>query len=326
MKAGAREGDAPVIVPPAPKPATTARAAVERSLPLLQRNDASFLKASGCVSCHNNSLTTITVATARKNGFRVDEREAQEQVKTIGDYLDGWRERALQNHGIPGDNDTIGYILLGLAAANYPPDTATDAMAILLKREQVPDGHWGIFAHRPPLEASDIQTTALSMRVLQIYAPKVRRAEYDKSISLAAAWLAKAEPQSTEDHAMRLMGLVWSRADVEAIRRAVSGLCAGQRSDGGWSQIPTLSSDAYATGEALVALQQSGVVPAGDPAIKRGIQFLMNTQAEDGSWHVGRRALPIQPYFESGFPYGRDQFISATATNWAATALAMAAK
>jgi len=35
--------------------------------------------------------------------------------------------------------------------------------------------------------------------------------------------------------------------------------------------------------------------------------------------------LPIQPYFESGFPHGRDQFISAAATNWAATALALAA-
>jgi len=325
VKAGAKEGDVPALTIPPPKPAVGIRVAVERSLPLLQKNDAAFLKASGCVSCHNNALAAVTMATARKNGFHVDEREVQEQLKTIGNYIESWRERTLQNQGIPGDNDTSGYILLGLAAANYPADTATDAMAILLKREQTPDGHWGIFAHRPPLEASDIETTALAVRALHVYAPKVKRAEYDKAVALAAAWLARAEPRCTEDRVFRLLGLTWTGADKDAIGRASSALTAEQRPDGGWAQIPTLSSDAYATGEALVALQQSGV-PADGAALQRGIQFLMNSQAEDGSWYVRRRALPLQPYFESGFPYGRDQFISASATNWATTALAMAAK
>jgi glycogen debranching enzyme len=54
------------------------------------------------------------------------------------------------------------------------------------------------------------------------------------------------------------------------------------------------------------------------------VQFLLNTQFADGSWFVRTRALPIQPHFESGFPFGRDQFISAAATNWATRALALA--
>jgi hypothetical protein len=33
------------------------------------------------------------------------------------------------------------------------------------------------------------------------------------------------------------------------------------------------------------------------------------------------RAIWLQPYFESGFPYGQDQFISAAGTVWAAMAL-----
>jgi hypothetical protein len=37
---------------------------------------------------------------------------------------------------------------------------------------------------------------------------------------------------------------------------------------------------------------------------------------------VASRAPKFQPYFESGFPYGRDQFISAAATSYAAIALA----
>ncbi len=54
------------------KPVTvrSPRAAVEKSLPLLQRADVAFLKAAGCVSCHNNSLFLMTAAAARRKGFR----------------------------------------------------------------------------------------------------------------------------------------------------------------------------------------------------------------------------------------------------------------
>jgi hypothetical protein len=36
-----------------------------------------------------------------------------------------------------------------------------------------------------------------------------------------------------------------------------------------------------------------------------------------GSWFVRKRAHATQIYFESGFPYGQHQYISAAATNWA---------
>jgi hypothetical protein len=39
---------------------------------------------------------------------------------------------------------------------------------------------------------------------------------------------------------------------------------------------------------------------------------------------VASRSLAFQTYFESGFPYGKDQFISAAASGWAAAALALA--
>jgi hypothetical protein len=52
------------------------------------------------------------------------------------------------------------------------------------------------------------------------------------------------------------------------------------------------------------------------------VQYLLRTQLEDGTWFVRSRAFGFQPYFESGFPHGKDQFISAAATSWAAMALA----
>jgi hypothetical protein len=82
-----------------------------------------------------------------------------------------------------------------------------------------------------------------------------------------------------------------------------------------------LASDAYATGHALVALQESRAINVANPAYQRGIRFLLGSQLEDGSWYVRTRAPAIQPCFDSDFPHGPDQFISAAATNWAAMAL-----
>jgi squalene cyclase len=234
--------------------------------------------------------------------------------------------------GIPGDSDSMGEILLGMVDAKDPPDPATDAMALFLKNHQAPDGRWFATAHRPPLESSDIQTTAVAMRDLQLYAPQAQRGDYDRAIERAAAWLTTAKPRTTQDRAYQLLGLAWAgnadsspiKQDSSLIKQDGAALIAEQRPDGGWAQLPTLSSDAFATGQALVALAQSGALAVTDPAYQRGVFFLMSTQLADGSWYVKRRALPIQPYFESGFPHGRDQFISAAATNWATTALALA--
>jgi ankyrin repeat protein/mono/diheme cytochrome c family protein len=329
LKAGApAAGEATTTAIPPALPARSPREAVERSIPLLQQTDVGFLKKSGCVSCHNNSLTAMSVSMARSHGIRVDEEIAQEQDEKTGRYLDAWRERALLGLGIAGDHDTISYILLGLAAEGYGATPATDAMARFLLNTQMPDGSWKILAHRPPIESNDVQVTATCLRALQVYAPRdaALRPAFDAAIRRAGAWLLRAEPTVTDGKAFRLLGLGWSHAGSSAIRKAAGTLSAEQRPDGGWSQLPTLASDAYATGQALVALSEGGAIAVDAPAFRRGIEFLMKTQRADGSWYVGSRAIPIQPYFESGFPYGRDQFISAAGTNWATMALALAAK
>jgi ankyrin repeat protein len=324
LKSGARATVDQSSEPPAPSPAASPAAAVARSLPLIQRNDVTFLKKSGCVSCHNNSLVAMTVSAARAKGLPVDDEIARGQLRAIAAYLDGWRERALQGAGIAGDADTVSYLLLGLGAEHYPADDTTAAMARFLFRQQTPDGQWRIVAHRPPIESSDIEVTAMSMRALQMYAPARRRAAYDAAIQRAAGWLTGAHPRTIEDRAFQLLGLTWGQAGRAATTRAARALLAEQRSDGGWSQLPTLGSDAYATGQAMVALAESGVVTPADARYRRGVRFLLDTQLADGSWFVRSRAIPIQPHFESGFPHGKHQFISAAGTGWATMALAAA--
>ena len=319
-RAGVRdEGAAPSRL--RPKPSGSVRGALDRSVPQLQRADVAFIERAGCVSCHNNSLTAMTVAAARVTGVRVDEHIARAQLQKIAAYLDENRERALENLGIPGGIDTVSYILLGMAAENYPSDPITDAWARYVKNNQSPDGRWQCAALRPPLESSDFQVTAASIRSVRTYGPQSRRADYDTAVERAVRWLETAQPTSTEDRAFKILGLIWGGGTEAAIQKTARELLALQQSDGGWGQLPLLASDAYATGQALVAWRESSAAAVNNPAYQRGIQYLLNSQFEDGSWYVRTRALPIQPYFDSGFPYGPDQFISTAATNWAAMAL-----
>jgi hypothetical protein len=143
-------------------------------------------------------------------------------------------------------------------------------------------------------------------------------------LSRAATWLAAQTPRSTEERVMQLLGLSWADADRPLRDKRLHELSELQRRDGGWAQTPNLSSDAYATGQVLFTLRELGV-PAADATIRRGVAFLVGTQAKDGSWFVKSRAMKIQPYFESGFPYGHDQWISQSGTAWATVALSVSA-
>ncbi len=329
LKAGAKADTLPIQAVPAPKPAESPRGAIQRSVPLLQRADVTFFAKSGCISCHNNSLTAMTLTTARSAGIKlkeINETTERGQIHTTSTYLDSNRERALEGLGIPGGPDTVGYVLLGLVAEKFPSDEVTDAYAMYLRSRQLADGRVARQALRPPLEASDIEVTAIAMRIMQVYAPPSRKAEYAKAVQLSEDWLQEAQARSTGDLVFQLLGLVWNGGDREAIRKVAGKLLPLQRPDGGWSQTPLIASDAYATGQALYALNQARVLAADSPAYQRGIRFLLNSQLEDGSWHVATRTTPVQPYFESDFPHGPDQFISAAATNWAAMALVPAAR
>ena len=144
--------------------------------------------------------------------------------------------------------------------------------------------------------------TATAVRALKDYAPVHMRSRIDADIARAAAWLKQAKPDSTQERVYLLLGLRWTDADRSAITAAGRALVREQRRDGGWSQLPTLESDAYATGEVLVALLQSGVLSPKDTAIRRGVQFLLSTQLADGSWFVQTRAIPIQPVLRRRLP------------------------
>jgi hypothetical protein len=212
-----------------------------------------------------------------------------------------------------------------MAGRQMPPSRATDAFVRYLAAKQRTAGNWkGVGGTRAPMQDGDFSRTAMAIRALTVYGTPALAREYQARVSRAAGWLSKQTPLTTEDRVMQLLGLQWADAHAVARRTRIDELLTLQREDGGWSQTPYLASDAYATGQVLYTLRELGV-PAVNASMQRGVAFLLRTQHEDGSWFVKSRAMKIQPYFESGFPYGHDQWISHAGTAWATMGLASAA-
>ncbi len=113
-----------------------------------------------------------------------------------------------------------------------------------------------------------------------------------------------------------------------AQHRFRKSLLAEQNADGGWGQDSGRESDAYSTGVSLILLQETAMYEKfgafNASWYQRGIEYLIDTQNRDGSWHVSSRATPVQQYFDNGDPHETDQFISMQATAWAIAALANA--
>jgi hypothetical protein len=304
------------------------RRAVQDSIPLLQRADTNFVKNSGCVSCHNNSLTSMTMGLSRKRGFQIDEKSDAVQLQANVDILEKTRDRMHQGAILPTEDNfsegILAYQLIGMHDEGYKPDLNTDTAVQYILWRQHPNGEWPAqnADTRPPICLDFVGQTARSMRALQLYMPLAGQDQYRKSIRLAANWLAKAPTYNNEDRNWRLTGLAWAGTNKAETQKAMKELLAAQHPDGGWSDLPTMPSTAYSTGKSLVALHIAGM-PVTDLAYQRGLNLLLKTQQEDGTWYVPTRALAFQPWSDAGFPFYHDQFVSAAGTNWAAMALAL---
>jgi N-acyl-D-amino-acid deacylase len=175
------------------------------------------------------------------------------------------------------------------------------------------------------MEESAITATVLATAQLNHFAGAAQHSAADKAIARAKGWLAQAPLKSQEDRVMALWGMHELGFDAQKVDSARQTILKLQRADGGWGQLDSMESDAYATGQSLFVLLKTGLAQS-DPAAGRAIEYLLHSQRPDGSWHVNTRSKPIQPYFDfdDEDPHQRHQFISLPATCWSAAALASA--
>lgn len=346
LKGGARDTAAPEVRRKAAGTAAgaappSAVAAIQRALPALVRTAeesvATFRRHASrqeCISCHQQQLPLAAIELAASRGIPTDPAVERHQLDLLTQFLSSTPIKADLPHfsGLEADLQATfhpepaisdGYAILDFQLARRPASAVTDTLVHRLAAFQSPDGHWAWNLPRPPIQASDITATAQALRVLQSYPIPARRKELEERVRRARAWLAKAPAETNEERVHQLVGLALAGDEPPALRPLAEELIRRQRADGGWGQLAGLDSDAYATGQSLHALQEAARLPADHPAVRRGIDFLLRTQLADGTWHVRTRAHPFQPPMDSGFPHGRDSWISASGSGWAVMALAI---
>lgn len=327
-----REESAPTAQPVAGERVsqTQVRAALEKAVALLQgtaiESKQAYLRHASkqdCTSCHQQYLPMAAVALAKQKSVTVDAEKDRQLLAMVaqGEFKDFEFDWEPLFH--PDLAFTKGYTLLAYSLAGLPADALTDSAVHHLCAIQGRDGQWYNNLPRPPIQSGDIGATALGIQALQRYPLPGRQDEMSNRVKRARVWLASAVPQNTDSRALQLLGLSWAGTPASKLRREIQALLREQRPDGGWGQLPGLASDAYATGQALYALQRVAGLNDSDPSIARGRRYLLQTQEADGSWHVQRRAFPFQPTMPSGFPHGRDSWVSAAGTSWAVMALSI---
>jgi len=293
------------------------RTAIMRSVQLLDRTSDQFFHKSGCFACHEQPAAEFAAAAARAKGIPVDEKASHERILQITSTIN---PVALEGAAALGGADNNLYAVEALLRAGYPSNRITDFLAANLAMAQGGDGGWHLPGYsRSPLQDSDFSRTAMAIRALKAYGTPGRADEMKERIESGKQWLLHAEPVILEDMDMRLVGVAAAGASAAELRKLAEPILALRYSDGAWAQRPGFPRDAYATGMTLWALNEAGVMRPDAKAVK----FLLATQSADGAWHVATRATKFQQYFESGFPYGEDQWISTMATGWAANALAL---
>lgn len=264
--------------------------AVDRSLPYLDRDGRSWMAGehalqdgSGCVSCHQVPFGVWSQHEAMRSG--------------LGRLPDSRRALTRDAVDFVSDEDvaraaSLSVLLIGLgdAAGKDPWRERVLAWSKVIGRLQNADGSWpakGQFpSQRRPVPESDAVVTMWMIyglsQISELPAPLRRRR------ARALRWLTESEPGvSTEWWAWRLVVAHVFGLDDSRWRDEV---WARQRPDGGWSFLADGRSDAYTTGETIYALQCAGVT-TDDPRLARAVAWLLEHQADDGTWSTPSRGL-----------------------------------
>ena len=299
------------------------RSAVQRAIVPIERAMIGYRENRRCFSCHHHTHAIIGLTEMAGRGLKVNRDLLQVQfVRTVG-RTQGVEHRYLGNKNIGGGVDTTGHALLAMRTGGHLPDATTEAMVEWILERDQGRGFWTGTKNRPPTQTSDLTRTWLCLDALEHFGTNDLADQIHERKSKSREWLLKVEAESTEDATSQIRALSIIGDSDLAIKKFATKLIQEQRDDGGWAQTAEMESDAYATGSALMTLHQYAQQSTNEVFYQRGIEFLKSSQLADGTWHVKTRATPVQKYFESGFPHGRDQYISMTATCWAATAMAL---
>ena len=292
------------------------RAAVEVAIERLPTRRAVFLQKAGCISCHHQSLPAVAVTLADAKGAKTDRVLASHPTQaTLAVWSRSREQMLLGNCAVFGFLGNVTYGLFGLAEEGVAPSAVTDAVTSCLSGLQKPDavGRVPTRGHRVRQEPIVYTAPGVARGRDVIPAPGRREDTAARTRARASEFIRRARPDDTQD-ALQTARPGLGGAPTSEISMQADRVRARQRQDGGWSQLSTMQSDAYATGQALHALRASGLA-ATNATYRRGVEYLLRTQLQDGTWYVRSRAIGFQPYVDTGSR--TDQTINLAPPWWA---------
>lgn len=275
---------------------TPVDATIDRGLAFLAKDAIAWKTEHNCSSCHHASLVVWAMSEGKRRGHAVDEAVLADMTTWIASAGEG-RTGVPRPEKIPrAFNEKAVHYSLGLESIGELDPMQQEALALLLttvKSDQLENGSWAAWTDtRPPIFGySDERATLMATLALLPAAAtdEAATAARDKALAWLTATAPEDDPQCT---AWRLV--LWKRLGrtAEQLAPLIQKIRDRQRDDGGWSQTPEMASDAWATGQALYALAETGIA-RDDPAVARGHEFLAKTQREDGGWTMTSR--PTRP-------------------------------
>jgi hypothetical protein len=323
------------VEPAAIAPATKQQVhqTVDRAIGYLQTESAAWLNTRKCAACHHVPMPLWALGEAERQGYAIDKKFVVDTTES----LLGSKEKLLASRIFPNPTDppdprpqgrglNMGLPFLAVAAQSFPSLNEGQRQSLKLIAEEIvkkqqPDGSWEFFAtlRRPPI--NETQTTDAAWIIMALDGETGPDASESQRAALAKAiaWLDAAKPSNIhQEKILKVLMGTRSAKPRETMQTTIDELLALQRADGGWSQtVPELKSDAYATGQSLYVLSLAGYT-AERPEIKRGVDFLVATQAPDGSWPMISRSTP------NGSPGSAKLLtpITCAASSWATLGLA----
>lgn len=266
----------------------------------LDRSALNWLKTKKCATCHTNLFYM-----AARPALKATLADSGEVRSFYEDYRKVRWEKKLptENQGFWPIVVGTGLTLNDIQSTGKLSDVSREVLDIMwtVQRE---DGGWK-WPHcdYAPLEIDDHYGVTLALLTVGM-AP----GDYAKTPQALAGlekvrtYLRNNPPKSLHHRAM----LAWVSVRIDDIateeqrKEALSELLALQLDDGGWSTsglltdwkglersdgepLDTKTSDGYGTGFTIVVARELGV-PADDPRLRRGIEWLHSNQRESGKW------------------------------------------
>jgi hypothetical protein len=273
--------------------------ATERAIKYLSREVPAWSRDNHCFSCHNNGDGARALYVARALSFAVPEAALTDTTEWLR-KPNAWDE----NKGEAGFSDKrlarieFGNSLVEAFEAGLVKDAeALREAAESLLASQDPSGAWTVDTESivaAPARYGPVLATYMARRVLE----RSSDARMAPAIKRANGFLLQTPVLNVMNAAAVLMAFA-GVSDAQGTKRAQEALdfiLNAQALDGGWGPYPKTPTEVFDTAIAILALAEVKNRPGVADRIRRGREYLIAMQLEDGGWIETTRPAGFRSY------------------------------